>query len=410
MAADQRGPNDPQANGRPIRSSLLLLMLLPLVALGALVWAFLAKGDAITAPIRAGQGEIPPEEKLAFERVVFKNAQIVATVRNAGPLPVTIASINVNDMATLGYLSPSNTIPRLASATVTIPFAWVEGEPYEIRLVSSAGLSQSFTVPVAAMTPTANINYFLVFGFLGVLVGVVPVLLGLVWFPFLARVSDRALDFALMFTVGLLAFLGFDALLEAFELKGSVAEPLMPGMVVLIVVIATFMGISWVSGMLERAGSSKGSGYRNMALAYMIAFGIGIHNLGEGLAIGAAYSTGQVALGGTLVLGFMIHNTSEGLAIVTPVTRSGASLWQLVAMGLVGGLPTILGAWLGGFAYTPLLSIIALSVGAGAVLQVVYVITAPLLRQRARTVSPGYAMAGLLAGLAVMYFTGTMVS
>ena len=56
-------------------------------------------------------------------------------------------------------------------------------------------------------------------------------------------------------------------------------------------------------------------------LALLVAIGIGLHNLGEGLAIGTSFATGALALGAFLVVGFAIHNTTEGLAIVAPVAQ-----------------------------------------------------------------------------------------
>ena len=373
-----------------------------------MVWLFLAKGDVATAPIRQDVENLPRPESVSFERITFKPSQIVAIVRNTGPEPFTIADVHVNDMATQAFVSPSNTIPRLGTATVTIPHDWVEGDPYEIRLVSSTGLFQNATVDVAATTPTASARYFGVFALLGVLVGVIPVYLGLLWFPLLRRLGEAAMSFFLAFTVGLLLFLGVDALSEALEVREKVGEPLQPTMLILIGTIATFLIISWVSRVLERVGERKGGGFVNLSIAYMVAFGIGVHNLGEGLAIGAAYAIGEVTLGGLLVLGFMIHNTTEGIAIVAPVARSGARLRDLALMGLLGGAPTILGAWMGGIAYSPMWSLLFLSVGAGAVLQVVYVIGKRMLSERNIATAP--VVVGVLGGLVVMYLTGLLVS
>ena len=69
----------------------------------------------------------------------------------------------------------------------------------------------------------------------------------------------------------------------------------------------------------------------------MIAIGIGLHNLGEGLAIGSAYAIGELALGAFLVVGFAIHNTTEGFAIVAPLTRERPSLGRLLLLGVIAG-------------------------------------------------------------------------
>ncbi|MFY9235267.1 MAG: ZIP family metal transporter [Fimbriimonadaceae bacterium] len=405
---EQRIPPERKIKG--IGFGTVVLGLLPLAALGLLVWLFIVRGDEVTAPIRQNEANLPIPESVSFERIVFKPSQIVATVRNTGPKDFTIADVHINDMATQAYISPSATIPRLSTAKVTIPHDWVEGDPYEIRLVSSTGLFYAAMVDVAATTPTPSASYLWAFALLGVLVGVVPVYLGLLWFPLLRKLGESAMSFFLAFTVGLLVFLGVDSLEEALEVRGKVGGPLQPTMLILIGTVATFLVISWISGLLGRVGERKGGGFVALSLAYMIAFGIGIHNLGEGLAIGAAYSLGEVSLGGLLVLGFMIHNTTEGIAIVAPVARTGAKLRHLVLMGLLGGVPTIFGAWIGGFAYSPIWSLLFLSVGAGAVLQVVYVIVKGMLAERKDAFSSGPAVAGLLAGLAVMYFTGMMVA
>lgn len=392
----------------PNRSKTVFWTLAPLVVLGLLVALFVVKGDRITQPIRAGVENLPAPERIAFERIVFKPTQIVAHVRNAGPTPITITGVHVNDMATRAYLTPSAEIGRLGKAIVTIPHDWVEGDPYEVRLVSAAGLFHSRMVDVAALTPVPGPRYFGVFALLGVLVGVVPVFLGLAWFPALRRAGTGVTQFLLAFTVGLLLFLGVDALEESLEIGENVAAPLQPIMITLIAALGTFFFITIASNKLKVPDSSGGMALGAGALAMMIAFGIGVHNFGEGLAIGAAYALGEATLGGLLVLGFTIHNTTEGIAIVTPLARSGARLRQLIVMGFVAGLPTIVGAWIGGFAYSPLMSLIFLGVGAGAVFQVVYAIMQSYHRPAETLVKPVFA-AGIVAGFVLMYATGLLI-
>jgi zinc transporter ZupT len=144
-------------------------------------------------------------------------------------------------------------------------------------------------------------------------------------------------------------------------------------------------------------------------LALLVAIGIGLHNLGEGLAIGSAYAAGALALGTFLVVGFAIHNTTEGLAIVAPLASAQPSLARLAALGLIAGAPAILGAWIGAAAFNPSVAALLFGVGVGAIAQVI-VQLAPAMRDAAgRALHPG-AVAGLLAGIAVMYLTGLLVA
>ena len=389
------------------RASRLLLGLLPLLLLAGLVWIFLAMGADLV-----GTSRVPPDAllKLQIERITLVPHQILARVRNVGPVEATVAQVMVNEALWQFSVTPGPTLPRLAAATVAVPYPWVEGDPLEVKLVTSNGLTFKRSLEVATQTPQPGAAAFGLFALLGTYVGVVPVFLGLLWFPFLRRVQDHWFDFFMSLTVGLLVFLGVDALVEASEVAGRLGGPFKGVAVIVLGVAGSFLGMLAIGRQLT-GGGREGIQAR-LALAYLVAVGIGLHNLGEGLAIGAAYALGEVALGAFLVLGFTIHNTTEGLAIVAPMTRDRARLGHLVLLGLVAGVPTIAGTWIGGFTYSEPWALLFLSVGAGAIFQVVYEIA----RYRAAegSVLAGLArprnLLGLLTGFLIMYVTGFLVA
>jgi zinc transporter, ZIP family len=141
----------------------------------------------------------------------------------------------------------------------------------------------------------------------------------------------------------------------------------------------------------------------------MIAVGIGLHNLGEGLAIGAAYNVGEIALGAFLVVGFIIQNITEGLGIIAPVLRDRPGLSQLALMGLVGGGPAIVGAWIGGFSPSPTLAVLFLAIGTGAVFEVVYEIAKLIQKDTTREPMPLTVFSGIVAGMMLLWVTGLLI-
>ena len=141
----------------------------------------------------------------------------------------------------------------------------------------------------------------------------------------------------------------------------------------------------------------------------LIAIGIGLHNLGEGLAIGTAYTTGALALGAFLVVGFALHNTTEGLAIVAPIARAKPTLGRLAALGLIAGAPAVLGAWIGAAAYNTSVAAFLFGAGAGAIVQVM-VQLAPTMRDEGGRTLHSRAVGGALAGLALMFGTSLLVA
>jgi ZIP family zinc transporter len=380
--------------------------LVPLVLLGVLALIVL-KGGTLS---RLARG-LPPVEELSVDRVVLRPGHIIVDVVNGGPDPVTVAQVMVDEAFWAHTMTPKREVGRLGRARIDIPYPWMEGEPHQIKLVTATGVTFDHEILVAAETPRADGGYFLVFTLIGLYVGVLPVAIGLLWLPFLKRLERRWIHFALALTGGLLIFLAVEALHEALEMADRVAGAFQGvglvaiGVVVSWLVLQAFGG----AGTREQGGGPGGPAAGRMRLAFLIALGIGLHNLGEGLAIGAAYAQGAVSLGAFLIVGFMIHNTTEGLGIVAPVAQDNPPLRMLIKAGLLAGGPTILGAWLGGISYSPLLATLCLAVGAGAILQVIGVLYRALAQETETVWSPLNAF-GVGAGLVLMYATGLLVA
>ncbi|HET7482002.1 MAG TPA: ZIP family metal transporter [Actinomycetota bacterium] len=369
--------------------------LAPLVLIAVMVAVFLGLD-----PI-GGLRSTPPVESLAFERTVLHPGSIEMHVRNDGVDPVTISQVIVND-SYWNFTVGDRSLERLRSTNVVVSYPWEEGLPLDIGIVTSTGLTITHEIPVAAETPETTGKTFLIYGLLGLYIGVIPIAIGLLWFPALRRASPAWLGFFLAFTLGLLSFLLVDTVAEGLELAGDVPAVLNGIVLFAVGVLASVLGLLVLGGRLARR---RGSSLAGLTLAYLVAAGIGLHNLGEGLAVGAAVAAGEVALGGFLVLGFALHNTTEGLAIVAPLGRDERrpSLWHFVLLGIVAGAPTIAGAWIGGFAFLPAFAAFAFGIAAGAIAQVIWAIGRSLPKEAGLT--SGIGAAGFLVGLATLYVT-----
>jgi ZIP family zinc transporter len=419
-----------RSQGRPALSGIrtVAIALIPIVVLATMIGYLFGPGQSF---LNAGIA-LP---QVTFERIEFQEGKIIAFIRNTGPIPVTIAQADVDDRIHAAAIEPSKELPRLAEARVVIPFPWIEGEPYEIGLTISDGTRFSKAVTAAALAPTPNVEQASFFALVGVYVGIIPVLIGLLWFPFLRRLGTNANRFFLSLTAGLLVFLGIDAIVESTDIAAvSVAGVFNGQILIAIVVILSFLALQYVSARLVNRAQTKTVSQstthmrvqgeqqqqlvRPLAIALMVSIGIGLHNFGEGLAIGAAVVLGEIALGTFLIIGFMLHNTTEGLAIVAPLAKIGRArvlIKRLVLMGLIAGAPTIAGTWIGGFFYSPIAAIIFLSIGAGAIFQVVFSIYSWMLGKSSDTnktktvLSDSYVIAGFAVGILIMYITGLMV-
>lgn len=375
--------------------------LIPLLVIAILVVLFLTIGPL------GNLREIPPIEAVAVERTVFNEDEVVLHVRNDGPDPVTVAQVLVDD-AYRPFTITDSKLDRLEKARITIPYPWEEGLPLNIGLLTSTGLVLEHEVEAAALTPEAASDTLWTYALLGLYIGVIPVVIGLLWYPALRRASPRWIAFFLAFTVGLLAFLLVDTTGEGLELAAETGAALDGVGLFAIGALVTFAGlIAFGNGLASARNEKQLTG---ISLAYFIAAGIGLHNMGEGLAVGAALAAGEVALGTFLVLGFMLHNTTEGLAIVSPLGREKKrpALRHFAFLGAVAGAPTILGAWAGGFAFAPSWAALAFGVAAGAIAQVIWAVGATM--PSTHRLSSPIGAAGLIAGVIVMYATGLLVA
>jgi ZIP family zinc transporter len=392
---------------RPRRAGRLpawLLGLFPLLLIAGAIGAFAALGGP-----GLGERRGPPAEELAVEKTVLEPGTIAVTVRNDGPDAVRIAQAQVND-AFVQFSGADRPIGRLQSAIVRLQQPWVEGEAYEVALITSSGATITHEIPVAVETPSSDLSFFGLMALLGIYVGVIPVALGMLWLPWIRRIPPGWLRAVMALTVGLLVFLVIDATLEGFELAGEGSQAFGGAALVLLGAAVSYLLLTGVSEWLaQRRSTARAAGVSGGNLALLVAVGIGLHNLGEGVAIGSAYSVGALALGAFLVVGFAVHNTTEGLAIVAPVAHLRPSLGRLALLGLIAGGPAVLGAWIGAAAFNTSLAAFLFGFGAGAIVQVI-VQLAPSLRDAAgRTLHPT-AVAGLLAGMALMFTTGLLVS
>jgi ZIP family zinc transporter len=349
----------------------------------------------------------PPADELDIRRVEFRPGEIRVRVTNPQRDDITVALVTIDDAIVPFDVDGPRTLGRLRSSTLVVPYDWVEDEPVSIGVTSSTGIQTTEEVAAAVETGGASPAGFAGYAVIGFLVGVLPVALGLLWLPSLRHASPAWIAAFMAFTGGLLTFLGLEALAEAVELQA-----LLPGAIggtglVLLGLAASYLTLTFLA---QRLGSRKGA-LGGLALATLVAVGIGAHNLGEGLAIGSSFALGELTLGTFLVVGFMVHNVTEGLGIATPIAREGrVGLGRLAALALVAGAPTIPGAWIGGYVTSDVLGVLFLSAAAGAALQVVVEVGRYVARTAPAGLSSGHVVGGFLAGVAVMYVTGVLAA
>ena len=388
------------------RFPLWLISIGPLVLLAALVLLFIN-----TNPIQIVTTDLPPTENLTIQRITLPEYGVIRLqVINAGPDPVKIAQVLVDDAYWQFDISPDTSLNRLQSATIIVNYPWVVTEPHEIVLVTSSGATFSGEIELAIETPRSDASQIMGYALIGVYVGIIPVGLGLLWLPAMRQLGRKGMGFVLSLTVGLLVFLFSDTLLEAFEVAESLPAVYQGIPLTLFVAVLTWFAISSVGNRQGVSDRESPDGRRFVAL--LIAIGIGFHNLGEGLVVGAAFALGEAALGSFLVIGFILHNITEGVGIAAPVAQDKLPAKWFFWMLMIAGSPAVLGTLIGGFAFSPLLAVIFLGIGVGAILQVIVEVGQLLRRSAERNnefLISWTNIIGFTLGIAIMYLTAFLV-
>ena len=387
---------------KPSRARIILSGLVPFVFLIILVAYIFGPGADLL-----DLGVTLPE--ITIEKVDFLESEIWVTVRNTGPIPVEIVMADVNDRIQPAAVEPDGFLERFETALVRIPFEWNEAEPYTIGITIEDGTRFEKEIEAAAPAIQPSIELVGFFAIIGTYVGIIPVMIGLLWLPFIKKISKNKFIFFLALTAGLLLFLGIDSIEEALEVSDeSLAGSFNGALLVATVVVLSFLGLYYTAEKLvKKSESSRIS--TPVAIALMISIGIGLHNFGEGLAIGAAVGLGSVALSTFLIVGFAIHNTTEGIAIAAPMSKGKVMIGKLAGLGLIAGAPAIFGAWVGGFVYSPFTAVIFLSIGAGAIFQVIIVLLKWIKDQGDNNLSSAAVASGFAIGMLVMYLTSILI-
>jgi zinc transporter, ZIP family len=386
-----------------------LWALLPLLLLVGAVAIFAASGTTLLDLVGRAP---PPADRFDIRRVEFKPGEIRIRVTNPQRQELTIATVTVDDAIVRYTVDGPATLGRLRSSTIVVPFQWVEDDPYTVGVTSSSGIQTTFDVPAAVEARGASPRGFLGYAVIGLLVGVVPVALGLGWLPSLRGSGPGWVAGFMALTAGLLSFLAVDALTEALDLQAGLPSGFQGPGLILLGVAASYLGLTFVAQRFSAAaGRERSAPLEGVALATLVAIGIGLHNLGEGLAIGSSIALGELALGTFLIVGFMVHNVTEGLGIAAPIADGArASLGRLAVLALVAGAPAIVGAWIGGFITSDVLGVLFFALAVGAALQVVVEVGRYVARRAPGGLRSGPVIGGYLAGIVVMYVTGLLVA
>ena len=386
---------------RPLGLPRWVAALVPLVLLVAVLGLFL-----FASPLSGVQSGEPLPDVTVTHATMPADDTVVLHVTNNGPESVTVSQVLVDEayweFRVEGAGGDRTLAPR-QSARIVVPYHWTPGWDLDVDLVLADGTTVGHGIVAPQPQPGITPEILWTLAVVGLLVGVIPVALGMLWFPVVRDLPQHYLHGVLALAAGVLTFLAVDAGFEAFAEADAIPGAFEGDLLVVTAILGNMLLVQAVAAYLR-----DGEALSPLGLAYMVALGIGLHNLAEGFAIGGSFALGRASLGAFLVIGFMIHNVTEGPAVVAPLAEGRRpSLWHFAALGLVAGAPVILGGWIGSLATSPRLGALFLAVGVGAILQVNWEL-AGMIRREGRLATPA-VLVGFLVGLVVMYATDLIV-
>ena len=336
----------------------------------------------------------PPADEVEIRRVEFHPGEIRVLVRNPQPEDITVAVVTVDDAIVPFTTDGPDTIGRLRSTTIEIPYTWVEDDPYTVGVTSSSGIQtdRSRCRPRSrrrASTAGSVGGYALI----GFLVGVVPVALGMLWLPSLRRADPRWLAAFMALTGGLLTFLAIDALFEALELQAALPGALGGPGLVLLGVAVSYLGLSWVAQRLSRRGAAAAASApargRWRSRRWSPSASACTTSARASRSARRSPSASSRSAASWSWASWSTTSPRASASRRRSPRAGGSRLRRLAGLALIAGAPAILGAWIGGFLTNEVLAVLFFSVAVGAAAQVVvevgrYIAAARPRRPRAR--------------------------
>src|SRR4029079_17474944 len=234
---------------RDVTRKAWLAAIVPLVLLAALIAALVTLKPAE----RLRPEGMPAVEKLRIERAVLGQDGIRLSVMNDGPDPVTIAQVTVDDAYWTFTSESGGTLRHLGRTTIHVPYPWVAGDAHLVKLLTSTGTTFEHEIAVAVETPRVTAAHLTAFATIGLYVGVLPVALGLCWYPVLARLGRRGLDAVIALTIGLLAFLLVDATREGLQGASALSDSFQGTAMFTGATVAAFLGLEVLGQRLRAA-------------------------------------------------------------------------------------------------------------------------------------------------------------
>ena len=262
-----------------------------------------------------------------------------------------------------------------------------------------------FTSPfgnVETMADAGTLEVLWMLTIIGAIAGIVPVAIGMLWFPFIRALDTRYLHAFLALSAGVLTFIAFEMTEEVFENSAEAESMTLALGLAAVGFVGTFVVMYAISEWRKQKAAS--SGKSGLQVAYLVAIALGLHSIGEGLGVGVAFVQGDATLVTLLVLGYIMHNVMEGPTVVAAVARDRETppLRHFALMGVIAGSPVIFGGWIGSLANSPLLAAVFFAIAVGAIVQVLIEMTG-LIRFDANAVLTRLNTATFVVGVALMF-------